>query len=319
MASTTKIMTALLTIERANLDDVATVPSSALVGGSSAELVAGERITVRNLLVGLLVPSGNDAALTLAQHIAGGPAAFVAMMNARAQELGLTRTRFTSPHGLDQPGHYASVRDLVRLAREAMAHEELRSIVRLPRATIPAPGGGTRVLVSQNDLLGRVPDVDGVKTGHTDGAGYALVMHGRRAGLGIELYGAFIGAPSEAARSDDARRLLSWGYSRFARATLVRRGQVFGRAEVRGRPGVTVALRARRSLVAPVLLGDELVERVVAPPEVIAPLVRDTVLGRVTVRVGRRELGSVDLVAATNVAAPGPADALRAAWDQVTP
>ncbi|MEW6581395.1 MAG: D-alanyl-D-alanine carboxypeptidase family protein [Actinomycetota bacterium] len=319
MASTTKMMTALVTVERASLDETAVVPREALVGGSSAGLAAGERRTVRDLLVGLLVPSGNDAAITLADHVGGSQARFVALMNRRAAELGLTRTHFVTPHGLDRPGHRASVRDLVTLARELMTHPEVRAIVARRTATIPAPGGGRRVLQNQNDLLAVDPEVDGVKTGHTDGAGYALVAHARRESLGVELYAAFIGSPSEAARVADGERLLTWGFSQFARPVLVRDGQVFGRARVRNRPGVTVGLAARGRIAAPILLSEPITERVVATPEVVPPIRRGQVVGRVTVRAGDRVLGTVPLVAERNVAGPGAVDRLRAAWDQVTP
>lgn len=320
MASTTKMMTALIAVERAAPDEVATVPAEAMIGGSTAGLVAGERITVRDLLVGLLVPSGNDAAVTLATHVAGSQARFVALMNARARALGLTHTRFATPHGLDRPGHYSSPRDLVRLAQEVMRHPELRRIVAMRTAVIPGPSGrGRRLLRNRNDLLGRDPDVDGVKTGHTAGAGYALVVHARRRGLGVELYGAFLGAPSEAARSSDAERLLDWAFARFARPTLVRDGQVFGRSRVRDRPGVTVALRARGTLAAPVRIGEPITEEIVARPEVIAPVRAGAVLGTVTVRAAGRVLGRRALVAAHGVSAPSLGERLEALWERILP
>jgi serine-type D-Ala-D-Ala carboxypeptidase (penicillin-binding protein 5/6) len=318
MASTTKMMTALLAIERASLTDEVTVPRSAIIGGSSAELVAGERISVRDLLVGLLVPSGNDAAIALAVHVGGSERGFVRMMNARARELGLTQTRFQTAHGLDRPGHQSSVRDLVKLAREAMTHPEIREIVALRSATISGTAGARR-LGTQNDLLGRDPDIDGVKTGHTDGAGYAMVAHAQRSRLGVELYAALIGSPTEEARVSDTERLLDWGFSQFGRATLVRDGQVFARAAVRDRPGVTVSLHAKGVLSAAIRMDEALTETVVAPPEVIGPVARGQVLGTVTVRAGRRVVGTRSLVAGNDVAAPSVADRLRAAWDQVTP
>jgi D-alanyl-D-alanine carboxypeptidase (penicillin-binding protein 5/6) len=318
MASTTKMMTALLTVERAALTDVVTVPRGAIIGGSTAGLVAGERVTVGDLLKGLMVPSGNDAAVTLAEHVGGGQTAFVRMMNARARELGLTHTRFQTPHGLDRPGHYASVRDLVTLAREVMTHDEVRQIVALRRTTISG-SAGTRVLLTENDLLSRDADVDGVKTGHTDGAGYAMVAHATRSRLGVELYAALIGSPTEEARISDTKRLLDWGFSQFGRAMLVRDGQVFARAAVRDRPGVTVPLRAKGVLSAAIRMDESLTETVVAPPEVIGPVARGQVLGSVTVRSGTRVMGKRPLVAGADIAAPSVADRIRAAWDQVTP
>ena len=201
-----------------------------------------------------------------------------------------------------------------------MRHPELRRIVAMRTATIPGPlGRGRRLLRNRNDLLGRDPDVDGVKTGHTAGAGYALVVHGRRADLGVELYGAFVGAPSEAARASDAERVLDWAFAQFARPVLVRDGQVFGRSRVRDRPGVTVALRARGTLAAPVRLGETITEEIVARPEVIAPIRRGAVLGTVTVRAGGRVLGRRALVAARAVSAPSLGERLEAMWGRVLP
>lgn len=315
MASTTKIMTALVTLERARLDDVATVPVAAAVGGSTADLVTGEELGIRDLLVGLMVPSGNDAAITLAVHVAGSESSFVALMNRRARELGLRNTRFQSPHGIDRPGHYSSVRDLVRLARVAMRRPLLRRIVAMRTARIPGPfGSGEREYEAQNDLLLANAEVDGVKTGHTSGAGYALVAHAERERLGMDLYAALIGSQTEARRVVDGTRLLDHGFRQYARATLIPRGQVYGRARIYLRPGVRVAYRAAGALVAPVRLGRPIVERVVAPPELEAPIRRGQEVGYVEVREGSRLVGRRKLVAARSVAAPGVLDRIRAAW-----
>lgn len=170
MASTTKIMTALLTLERARLDDRVVVPASALIGEASMGLQAGEVVTVEDLLWGLLLASGNDAALALAQHVAGSEAAFVDLMNRRAAELGLTGTRFANPHGLDADGHVSSAYDLWRLAEAAMAFPKFREIVASPTAVVAG-----RQLWNRNELLTRYPGADGIKTGTTLKAGQVLV------------------------------------------------------------------------------------------------------------------------------------------------
>src|SRR5262249_12913997 len=140
MASTTKMMTALLTLERASLDQTAVVPpEAAAIGGSRPGPLARQRLNTPDLPVGLLVPSGNDAAITLADRIGGSQARFVAMMNRRARELGLRSTRFVTPHGLDRPGHHSTVRDLVRLAEAAWKHPEFRAILIRKPPTIPRP------------------------------------------------------------------------------------------------------------------------------------------------------------------------------------
>ncbi len=170
MASTTKIMTALLALERANLADPVVVSPAALVGEASMGLAAGEVVTVEDLLWGLLLNSGNDAAMALAGHVAGSVDAFVALMNQRAAELGMRNTRFANPHGLDAPDHHSSAHDLWLVTQEALQHPLFRQIVATPAYTTAG-----RQLVNQNELLGSYPGADGVKTGTTLAAGQNLV------------------------------------------------------------------------------------------------------------------------------------------------
>lgn len=320
-ASTTKLMTALVALDRADPDDLITVPRAApAIEGSSGELVAGETLSVRDLLVALLVPSGNDAAIALAEGTAGSQRAFVDLMNARARRMGLTRTHYANPHGLDAPGHHSSVRDLARLGRAAMAVPEIRAIVGRRRASIPGPGGrGVRAYESENLLLDIEPDADGVKTGMTDGAGYSLVAHARRRPLGVELYVAAIGSPSSGARARDAERLLEWGFSRYASATLLPDGAVLGRAPVAGRPGVSVPYRVASALRAPIRLGVPVTEMLVAPVQVSPPVAAGQVLGTVTLRQGAHVLGRRDLVAARGASEPGLWDRLRSGVEALVP
>jgi D-alanyl-D-alanine carboxypeptidase (penicillin-binding protein 5/6) len=322
MASTTKIMTALLVLEGADLDDRYTVPPEAVaVGGSTGRLVAGETLSVRDLLIALLVPSGNDAAVTLADGFAGSQEAFADLMNARARELGLTHTHFANPHGLDAPGHHSSPADLVELAGVAMENPLFRRTVAARRATIPGPNGvGRRTFESENELLDLDPDADGVKTGMTDGAGFALVAHARRESLGVELYLASIGSPSSDARARDAQRLLDYGFSRYARVRLLAPGAVLGRAQVDGVPGRTIPYRPASPLAAGIRLGGEpLSQTLVAPTEVSAPVEEGEVLGSVTYRQGERVIGRRDVVAAESADAPGLWDRLRAGMEALTP
>lgn len=321
MASTTKIMTALVTLEQADLDDRIVVPATAAaIEGSSGHLVPGEVLSVRTLLTALLIPSGNDAAITLAQGVGGSQAGFVAMMNAKAGELGLTQTRYANPHGLDAPGHHSSVRDMVRLGRAAMSDPVFRSIVGSRRARILGPGGdGVRAYRSENALLDIDPDADGIKTGMTDGAGFALVAHARRPKLGVELFAAIIGASSSASRARDAKRLLDWGFSQYAASTLIPANAVLGRAPIRGRPGVSVPYRVSAPLNAPIRLGQAVTETLVAPSEVRGPVAAGQVLGTVIVRQGEHVLGRRDLVAARAAGAPSIWDHVRAGVENLIP
>lgn len=177
-ASTVKLMTALLAVRNAGLGEVATVsPAAAEMAGSRMGLVAGEEITVRDLLLGLLLPSGNDAAVALAEHIAGSEERFVGMMNRMALELGMTHTHFANASGLDDPDQWMSAADLLLLTRAVMAVPELRAMV----AKQSARAGG-RSLVNTNQLLGNYPGADGVKTGTSEGSGECLVASVTRNG-----------------------------------------------------------------------------------------------------------------------------------------
>ena len=169
-ASLTKLMTALLVFERGAFTQTVTVRASDLVDGASMELTAGERVTVEELLWGLLVPSGNDAAMALARHTAGDLPRFVAQMNDRARALGLTQTHFVNPHGLDAAGHTSSARDLLQLALLLSRDPLARTMIGSAEATIAGHD-----LRNTNELLGVFPGADGVKTGTSDAAGQCII------------------------------------------------------------------------------------------------------------------------------------------------
>lgn len=177
-ASTAKIMTALIVLQQGNLDDVVTVSAAAAeTTGSRMGLVAGETLTVRELLYGLLLPSGNDAAVALAEHVAGSEADFVALMNRTAAELDLKATHFTGPHGMDAAGQTSSAADLLTIARAALKYPIFAQIV----ATSSAEVSGM-ALTNTNELLGNYPGADGIKTGTTDAGGECLVASATRQG-----------------------------------------------------------------------------------------------------------------------------------------
>lgn len=322
MASTTKMMTALVAVERSRPDErVLVSASAAAVGEASAELVAGERIRMRDLLAGVLVGSGNDAAAAVADAVGGSQAGFVRLMNARAAALGLRNTRFANPHGLDAPGHHSSARDLAVTGEALMGVPELRQMVANRTAVIPGPNGrGRRVLESHNLLLDIDPDADGIKTGQTDGAGYSLVAHATRTRLGVDLYAVILGSTGEQQRARDAKRLLDWGFRQYARPVLVERGRPLVRVTVRDRPGVTLLLRSGGTpLRGTIRLGRPVRQAVEAPREVVAPVTKGQVVGRVVIRQDGRVLGTRPLVADADVAAPGLLERLRAGFSALIP
>jgi D-alanyl-D-alanine carboxypeptidase (penicillin-binding protein 5/6) len=300
IASITKLMTALVTLEHARLDDVVTVSGAAVgAGGSTIRLRAGERLTVRELLEAALIQSANDSADALAAYVGdGSEERFVAMMNARARELGLTRTHFVRPDGLDAPGHVSSARDVTLLARVLMHKPAFRRIVRQPTAAI----AGGRVLHTWNDLLTSFPGVIGVKTGHTSLAGWSEVAAARRGPLTI--YATILGSPSRSERNSDLARLLAWGFSRYGSVDVIRRGRVYGEAQA-GYGRSALALVPARPATAVVRLDRPLVERVEAAAAVSLPVKEGTTLGRVRVFQGRRLIAASPLVAARSISRPG--------------
>jgi serine-type D-Ala-D-Ala carboxypeptidase (penicillin-binding protein 5/6) len=320
MASITKVMTALVVIENAGLDDRYTVPPEAILGGSSGGLEAGEELSVRHLLTALMVSSGNDASVTLAKGLSGSEEAFVELMNDKARELGLDQTSFRNPHGLDEPGHFSTVREIVELSQVAMRDRLFRELVASRRATIPGPGGvGERVFESNNLLLDAFPEADGIKTGMTSQAGYTLAAHARRPSLGVQLYVVLIGASSSEGRARDAEALLRWGFSQYARPTLVAPGTVVGRVPVQYRPGASVPYRVERAVRPPIRLGEPLTEEIVAPREIDGPVDAGDILGSLTIRQGDRVVARRDLVAAESSAAPGIVDRINAGMRALIP
>ena len=216
IASTTKIMTALVVLDSCAPSELVTIkPEHCAVEGSSAYLRPGEEYTVESLLCGLLLASGNDAAKALAEHAAGSEEAFVACMNARAQQLGLENTHFVNPHGLDAEDHYSSAFDLARLTCEAMKNELFAEIVSAPEKAC-----GERVYINHNRLLRRYDGCRGVKTGYTKAAGRCLVSCAERDGLRLVCV-----TLSDPRDWDDHAALFDSGFSewRFARLTVEER------------------------------------------------------------------------------------------------
>jgi D-alanyl-D-alanine carboxypeptidase (penicillin-binding protein 5/6) len=304
IASTTKLMTALLVLERSKPSTILrAVRYRALPVESKIDLQPGERMSVADLLRGLLIESANDAAATLAEGIAGSRAAFVREMNARAAELHLRNTHYSNPIGLDAPDNYSTARDLARLTLRLRRWAFFRQTVARAQVTLRS-GDRLRTLNNRNKLV-RLPDVNGVKTGHTGQAGYVLVGSGRKDG--VTLVSVVLGAPSESARESDTRRLLEWGFGRYRPVRPVEPGVVLTRVAIRYRRGAELGLVAGRSRRRLVLRRGRRLTRcgLRAPAEVAGPIRRGQRLGSVDVCRGRRRVARVALVAAAAVPAAG--------------
>lgn len=207
-ASTTKIMTALVALDHYNLSDYVTI-NSIKVEGQTMELELGERITVENLLYGLLVQSGNDAALALARHYPDGQKEFINLMNQKAKNLNLTSTQFQNPTGLDEHGHYTTVHDLSLLAAHAMENEIFAKMVNTQTITVTDKSGEiTHELEAINELLGQVPGLQGIKTGWTELAGECLVTYTKR--KGHDIIAVVLGSTD---RFGESTQLIDWSFT----------------------------------------------------------------------------------------------------------
>ena len=303
IASATKLMTALLTLERARLDSVFTAAAyQALAVESKIGLQAGERMRVRDLLRALLLESANDAAVTLAEGISGSRPAFVRDMNRRARRLGLRDTSYANPIGLDHPANYSSARDLAVLARSLMRDPRFARIVDQPRAELRS-GARRRVVENRNLLVRREPFVDGVKTGYTRQAGYVLV--GSASSRGLRVLSVVLDEPSAVVRDSDSLELLRFGIGSFRRVAAIRADRVLARVPIAYHDGRRATLVTAGTLAVTVRRGERVTRRVSAPRELEGPLPAGARVGSVAAVYRGRVVGTVDLLSARAVPGPG--------------
>lgn len=273
IASTTKIMTALVVLEQCELgEQVEILPEYTAVEGSSMYLRAGETYTVEELLYGMMLASGNDAATALACYTAGSIEAFAQLMNDKAAELGLEHTSFRNPHGLDADGHCSTARDLATLACCAMQNEEFRTIVSTNSITI-----GTQTYTNHNRLLRTYPGALGVKTGYTEAAGRILVSCAQRDGT--QFVCVTISDPND---WDDHTRLLDWAFSEYEYREVAGAETAYALPVLSGTDELCTAVP--ESTVSLFLKKDTPVEvQVNLPRYVFAPVVRGDAAGSLTV------------------------------------
>ncbi len=298
IASTTKIMTALVTLQHVRRLDTVFKQNDWYPAAVDSQigLVPGESMTVHDLLIALLLPSADDAAEDLADNVGGGSiASFVAMMNADARSLGLTNTHYSTPIGLDTPGNYSSAWDLDKLAAYMLANEPIfRQIVSLARATLSS--GPVRAVANRNDLVGRVPWINGVKTGHTSGAGYVLVASGTRDGM--TLIGTVLGTSSEYERDQNALALLDYGFAEFHLVKPVQAGQTVAVLRVKDQPYVRASVIAAGGFQRVVPRSDSLRLQLALPRQLVGPLRRDAVVGHLTVLIAGAPAARIALMLA---------------------
>lgn len=286
IASTTKIMTALVVCEQCNVLDRVKIPKEAVgIEGSSMYLQEGEVLTVQELLYGLMLRSGNDAATALAIYCGGTVEGFAELMNDKAHRLGLEDTHFTNPHGLDAPGHFSTARDMATLAAYAMENPIFAQTVSTKTVHI-----GSRVLQNHNKLLWQVEGADGVKTGFTKASGRILVSSATR--MGRRLIAVTMNAPNDWA---DHKQLLEMGFANYHIQPILEKGQRLGTAEILGGEAGTVSLLAAEDFSYALTTEEE--PEIVIPGTgfVYAPVVLGQEAGFAYVCIGDKTVGKIPL------------------------
>ncbi len=287
IASTTKIMTALIVCEQTNVLDRMQIPKEAVgIEGSSMYLKEGEVLTVQELLYGLMLHSGNDAAVALAIYCGGTVEGFVGLMNDKAHRLGLTGTHFENPNGLDSPGHYSTARDLATLTAYAMKNPIFYQTVSTKSVKI-----GQRVLTNHNKLLWRLPGADGVKTGYTRAAGRILVSSAARDGR--RLVCVTINDGNDWA---DHMTLQEEGFARYTLKQILFEGDCVGTAEVAGGEASRVQLLAAGDFSYPLAKGEKPQILLSGPGFCYAPVVQGQQAGVAYVCIGDSCIGKVPVV-----------------------
>ena len=297
VASTIKMLNALVVRERASLDETVTVAKqAAAIDDGDVGLKAGQVLTVRQLLEMMLVASANDAAEALALHIGGSEASYVKLMNAKAASLGLTGTHAMDPHGLGKR-ETSTAEDLSILARQVMADPVLCEIVSKTRVSVPRTKGKASTVSSTDELLRRYRGLQGVKTGYTRPAGFCFVGAARRGDL--QLFGVVLGTGSNAERFSQMRTLLDWGFANYRLARPVSAGTTMAVVPVIGGVDTSVTAIASREVTLTVFAGDgPPTTRLVVDDAVSAPVAVGQQVGVVEVSHDGAKIASVPLVAA---------------------
>lgn len=293
IASTTKIMTALVAIREGDLAGAVTVTrEAALTEGSSMYLKEGETLTLETLLYGLMLCSGNDAAVAIADYVGGSQEGFVALMNETALELGMDSTSFANPNGLDDENHYSTARDMAALACAAMENETLMRIASTTSVTI-----GGRTMTNHNKLLSYVDGCTGLKTGYTRAAGRTLVSC-------VEQNGQRLVAVTLQDGNDwaDHQSLYEYGFSTYPAVRAAVLGEPLQSAPVLGGLSATVPLVAADSFSWPVAAGETLETRIELDGALTAPVAAGTRAGQAVFTLDGQEVGRVELLCGTSVA-----------------
>ena len=305
MASTTKIMTTIVILEKTDLNETVTVSAKAGgTGGSRLGLKRGDKASVRDLLYGLMLRSGNDAAVALAEHVGGSVKEFAELMNEKASELGLTNTHFVTPHGLDDANHYTTALELAKLTDYAIDNETFAKIVGTKSTTIYI-NNQPRQINNTNELLGMLNGVVGVKTGFTNNAGRCLVTETKRNNMDIITI--VLGADTKKDRTKDSVNLIEYTFSKYKMYNLeeqiikeFNKWKNINEKRILIIKGKTsnpkLALGAIEKATIPICDNDKIEYSINALTEVEAPVEQWNVMGTLTVKLNGEILESIEIV-----------------------
>lgn len=303
MASTTKIMTAIVALDNSSPDTPMFVTNGAVsLEGSSASLQVGDTLPLKDLITCMMVPSGNDAAVAIAENVAGTEFAFKDMMNAKAAELGMTDTHFSNASGVVDEDNYSTAVDYLKLTREAMSYDLFREAVCQPSATVKV-SGREETYESTNQLLSEMDGVNGVKTGFTDEAGYCLVASAQR--NGFEFYAVVFHSSDENQRFDDAQVLLEWGFAHFKPVTLINGATPVGDLACISWIDKTVPVAAESAVAVNIFDYNGPITQEVTLTEKEGTISRGEVVGSIVWTQNQEVIAQVSLVATLDVPAPG--------------
>lgn len=299
MASTTKVMTALLALEKGTLSDPVTASRNAFgVPGTSIYLAEGETLTLDEMLLGLMLQSGNDAAVAIAEHIAGDVDTFCRMMTRRAEEMGCENTLFSTPHGLPAANHHTTASDLALITRTALQHPDFRRIVATKTASIPWAGHPyNRVLNNKNKLLSSYEGALGVKTGYTRAAGRCLVFAAERNGMTV--VGCVLNDPDW---FRDAAQIMDDAFAHFSMVTMLEENESAGLVPVENGEKEHVSVYTKNALKAPVKQGTLPTVETVLPSVLPAPVEQGMQVGEAVLFDEGQALARVPLYAGESVA-----------------
>ncbi|PTM58634.1 D-alanyl-D-alanine carboxypeptidase family protein [Desmospora activa] len=311
IASLTKIMTAIVALENSDLQEKVKVgPRAVGVEGSSIYLQQGEEVPLEHLLYGLMLRSGNDAAVAIAEHVGGSLEGFVMLMNEKAEYLGLEQTHFANPHGLDAPEHYSSAADMARLTAYALRNPHFKKIVSTPIKTVPWPGEEWhRKWYNKNKMLRLYPGADGVKTGYTKLSKRTLVSSATRNGRQVATV--TLNAPDD---WDDSMHLLEYGFNQFERVPLLEKGEQVADMPESEDPGWVAV--AEKGFTYP--LKEEERNRIQVKPMLTLPAAaiqeKGRRVGTARIYVDGKQVGSIPLVSQVKQVETG---SLFTSWLQV--